>query len=58
MNNQPRDPMRVELPESESLAGEELEKFKSLSRTLLAQLDNGVRNTQVAFTPYDELLSQ
>ncbi|ADC71589.1 Peptidase M23 [Thioalkalivibrio sp. K90mix] len=58
VNNQPRDPMRVELPESESLAGEELEKFKSLSQTLLAQLDNSERNTQVAFTPYDELLSQ
>ena len=56
VNNRPRNPMRVELPESESLAGEELAKFQSFSRTLLAQLDEGERNRQVAFVPYDELV--
>ncbi|WP_026181428.1 peptidoglycan DD-metalloendopeptidase family protein [Thioalkalivibrio sp. ALJ7] len=55
VNSRPQNPMRVELPESDSLEGEELDRFKSISNTLLAQMDNGIRNQQVAFTPFDEL---
>lgn len=55
VNNRPQNPMRVELPESDALEGDELDRFKSISHTLLAQLDNGVRNQQVAFTSFDEL---
>ncbi|MFO7954532.1 peptidoglycan DD-metalloendopeptidase family protein [Thioalkalivibrio sp.] len=55
VNSQPQNPMRVELPESDALEGDELDRFKSISQTLLAQLDNGVRNQQVAFTSFEEL---
>ncbi|WP_018872604.1 peptidoglycan DD-metalloendopeptidase family protein [Thioalkalivibrio sp. ALJ16] len=55
VNNRPQNPMRVELPESDALEGDELDRFKSISQTLLAQLDNGQRNQQVAFTPFEEL---
>ncbi|WP_024327327.1 peptidoglycan DD-metalloendopeptidase family protein [Thioalkalivibrio sp. AKL19] len=55
VNSRPQNPMRVELPESDALEGDELDRFKSISQTLLAQLDNGVRNQQVAFTSFDEL---
>ncbi|WP_018880621.1 MULTISPECIES: peptidoglycan DD-metalloendopeptidase family protein [unclassified Thioalkalivibrio] len=55
VNNRPQNPMRVELPESDALEGDELDRFKSISQTLLAQLDNGVRNQQVAFTSFEEL---
>ncbi|OOC48420.1 MULTISPECIES: peptidoglycan DD-metalloendopeptidase family protein [Thioalkalivibrio] len=55
VNSRPQNPMRVELPESDALEGDELDRFKSISQTLLAQLDNGQRNQQVAFTPFEEL---
>ena len=55
VNNRPKNPMRVGLPESDSLAGEELDQFKSVSGTLLARLDSGERNQQVAWTPFDEM---
>ncbi|WP_019626242.1 peptidoglycan DD-metalloendopeptidase family protein [Thioalkalivibrio sp. ALJT] len=55
VNNRPQNPMRVALPESDSLEGDELDRFKSISQTLLAQLDAGQRNQQVAFTPFEEL---
>ena len=55
VNNRPRNPMRVELPESEALAGEELKQFQGISEALIARLDQGERNRQIAFMPYDEL---
>ncbi|MGM0553583.1 MAG: peptidoglycan DD-metalloendopeptidase family protein [Pseudomonadota bacterium] len=55
VNNRPRNPMRVELPKSEALAGEDLEQFQRISEALVARLEQGERNRQVAFVPYDEL---
>ncbi|WP_018946039.1 peptidoglycan DD-metalloendopeptidase family protein [Thioalkalivibrio sp. AKL17] len=58
VKGRPKDPMRVALPESDSLEGEDLEQFREIGEVLFAQLENGQRGEQVALRPFSELAGQ
>ncbi len=58
VNRQPKDPMRVELPESDALEDEELEQFREIGEVLFAQLENGRSGGEVAMQPFNELAGQ
>ncbi|HET8791272.1 MAG TPA: peptidoglycan DD-metalloendopeptidase family protein, partial [Modicisalibacter sp.] len=50
VNNNHVDPMRVKLPESQSLSGDALAAFKQESKQLLAKLEYNTDGTVIAST--------
>ncbi|MCG5516342.1 peptidoglycan DD-metalloendopeptidase family protein [Ectothiorhodospira sp. 9100] len=55
VSGRPVDAMRAELPESDSLAGEELERFKEISSALLAEVKQSGETRRVAMSPFSDM---
>ncbi|AHK80006.1 hypothetical protein M911_13555 [Ectothiorhodospira haloalkaliphila] len=55
VNGRPVDAMRAELPESDSLAGEELRRFKEISSALLAEVKQSGETRRVAMSPFSDM---
>lgn len=55
VSGRPVNPMRAELPNSDRLAGEELQRFTMVSAALLAELRQAGESRSVAMLPFSEL---